>query len=296
MKTIVNIPSKQSMLRETRDYLMIALGLILYGIGWTVFLLPNDITTGGVPGIASIIYFATGFPVQYTYFSINLILLLLSIRILGWKFSIKTVFAVFTLTFFLSIIQKLAEGVALLHDQPFMACVIGASLCGGGIGIAFSSNGSTGGTDIIAAIINKYRDITLGRVILVCDLIIISSSYFALKDWEKVVYGYVTLYICSFVLDQVVNSARQSVQFFIISEKYAEIAHQINIYPHRGATVINASGFYSGKEQKMLFVLAKKRESTIIFRLIKDIDPNAFVSQSAVIGVYGEGFDRIKVK
>ena len=115
---------------------MIALGLILYGIGWTVFLLPNDITTGGVPGIASIVYFATGFPVQYPYFSINLILLLLSIRILGWKFSIKTVFAVFTLTFFLSIIQRLASGVVLLHDQPFMACVIGASLCGGGIGIA----------------------------------------------------------------------------------------------------------------------------------------------------------------
>ena len=285
MKTIVNVPTKQSLIRETRDYLMIALGLILYGIGWTVFLLPNDITTGGVPGIASIVYFATGFPVQYTYFSINLILLLLSIRILGWKFSIKTVFAVFTLTFFLSIIQRLASGVVLLHDQPFMACVIRASLCRGGIGIAFSSNGSTGGTDI-----------TLGRVMLICDLIIISSSYFVLKDWEKVVYGYVTLYICSFVLDQVVNSARQSVQFFIISEKYDEIARHINVYPHRGATVINASGFYSGKEQKMLFVLAKKRESTIIFRLIKDIDPNAFVSQSAVIGVYGEGFDRIKVK
>ena len=237
MKKIVNVPSKQSLLRETRDYVMIALGLILYGIGWTVFLLPNDITTGGVPGIASIVYFATGF---------------------------------------LSVIQKLAEGVVLLHDQPFMACVIGASLCGGGIGIAFSSNGSTGGTDIIAAIINKYRDITLGRVMLICDLIIISSSYFVLKDWEKVVYGYVTLYICSFVLDQVVNSARQSVQFFIISEKYDEIARHINVYPHRGATVINASGFYSGKEQKMLFVLAKKRESTII--------------------LYGEGFDRIKVK
>lgn len=127
MKTIVNVPTKQSLIRETRDYLTIALGLILYGIGWTVFLLPNDITTGGVPGIASIVYFATGFPVQYTYFSINFILLLLSIRILGWKFSIKTVFAVFTLTFFLSIIQRLASGVVLLHDQPFMACVIGAS-------------------------------------------------------------------------------------------------------------------------------------------------------------------------
>ena len=298
MKSTLSISSlsRQVLLRETRDYLMIALGMILYGIGWTVFLLPNDITTGGVPGIASIVFWATGFPVQYTYFLINAVLLMLALKILGFKFSIKTIFAVFTLTFFLSLIQELTADMHLLQDQPFMACVLGASFCGSGIGIAFSSNGSTGGTDIIAAIINKYRDITLGRVMLICDLIIISSSYFVLKDWEKVVYGYVTLYICSFVLDQVVNSARQSVQFFIISEKYDEIARHINVYPHRGATVINASGFYSGKEQKMLFVLAKKRESTIIFRLIKDIDPNAFVSQSAVIGVYGEGFDRIKVK
>lgn len=296
MKTTFNIPSRQNAMREMRDYLMIALGMILYGIGWTVFLLPNNITTGGVPGIASIVFFATGFPVQYTYFNINALLLLLSIYIMGWKFSIKTIFAVFTLTFFLSVIQRLTAGFQLLHNQPFMACVIGASFCGSGIGVAFSSNGSTGGTDIIAAIINKYRDITLGRVMLICDLIIISSSYFVLQDWEKVVYGYVTLYICSFVLDQVVNSARQSVQFFIISDKYEEIAKHIQVYPHRGATVINASGFYTGHEVKMLFILAKKRESTIIFRLIKDIDPNAFVSQSAVIGVYGEGFDKIKVK
>ena len=269
--------------------------MIMYGIGWTVFLLPNDITTGGVPGIASLVYFATGLPVQYVYFGINFLLLLLAIRILGWKFSIKTIFAVFTLTSFLPIIQQLTDGVHLLNDQPFMACVIGASFCGGGIGIAFSSNGSTGGTDIIAAIINKYRDITLGRVMLFCDLIIISSSYFVLKDWEKVVYGYVTLYICSFVLDQVVTVHANPCSFHH-QRKYEEIARHINVYPHRGATVINASGFYTGKEIKMLFVLAKKRESTIIFRLIKDIDPNAFVSQSQVIGVYGEGFDKIKVK
>ena len=293
MNAKLKFPSKQAAIHEAKDYVMIALGMILYGIGWTVFLLPNDITTGGVPGIASIVYFATGLPVQYVYFSINFILLLLAIRILGWKFSIKTIFAVFTLTFFLSLIQQVTQGITLLHDQPFMACVIGASFCGSGIGIAFSSNGSTGGTDIIAAIINKYRDITLGKVMLICDLIIISSSYFVLKDWEKVVYGYVTLYICSFVLDQVVNSARQSVQFFIISDKYEEIGKRINVYPHRGVTVINASGFYTGKEIK---ILAKKRESGIIFHLIKEIDPNAFVSQSAVIGVYGEGFDRIKGK
>lgn len=296
MKTILPIPSKQIMLREMRDYLMIALGMIFYGIGWTVFLLPNDITTGGVPGIASIVYFATGFPVQYTYFAINIVLLLVSLKVLGLRFSLKTIFAVFTLTIFLSIIQKFSSGISLLQDQPFMACVLGASFCGSGIGIAFSANGSTGGTDIIAAVINKYRDITLGRVILVCDMIIISSSYFVLHDWEKVVYGFVTLYVSSFVLDQIVNSARQSVQFFIISKKYEEIGHRINIDMHRGVTIIDGTGLYTGLGIKMMFVLAKKRESNTIFRLIKDIDPEAFVSQSAVIGVYGEGFDNIKVK
>lgn len=296
MNPTLLITSRQVMFREMRDYLMIALGMVLYGIGWTVFLLPNDITSGGVPGIASIIYFATGFPVQYSYFAMNFFLLLLSLKILGLKFSIKTIFAVFVLTAFLSIIQKLTTGLTLLQDQPFMACVLGASFCGSGIGIAFSANGSTGGTDIIAAIINKYRDITLGRVILICDMIIISSSYFVLHDWEKVVYGFVTLYVSSFVLDQIVNSARQSVQFFIISKNYEEIGRRINKDLHRGVTVIDGTGLYTGFGIKMMFVLAKKRESTTIFRLIMDIDPNAFVSQSAVIGVYGEGFDHIKVK
>ena len=286
---------RQKIFREIKDYLMIALGMVLYGIGWTVFLLPNDIATGAVPGIASIVYWATGFPVQYTYFIINAFLLMLSLKIMGWKFSVKTIFAVFILTLFLSIIQKITNGMALLHDQPFMACVLGASCCGSGIGIAFSANGSTGGTDIIAAIINKYRDITLGRVILICDVIIISSSYLVLHDWEKVVYGYVVLFISSFVLDQVVNSARQSVQFFIISKKYEEIGRHINIDMHRGVTIIDGTGLYTKQGVKMMFVLAKKRESANIFRLIKDIDTNAFVSQSAVIGVYGEGFDHIKV-
>ena len=297
MKSTLSISSlsRQVLLRETRDYLMIALGMILYGIGWTVFLLPNDITTGGVPGIASIVFWATGFPVQYTYFLINAVLLMLALKILGFKFSIKTIFAVFTLTFFLSLIQELTADMHLLQDQPFMACVLGASFCGSGIGIAFSSNGITVGTDIIAAIINKYRDITLGRVMMICDMIIITSSYFVLKDWEKVVYGFVTLYVCSFVLDQIVNSARQSVQFFIISKKYQEIGKEINAL-HRGVTVIDATGLYTGQEQKMMFVLAKKRQSTTIFRIINDIDPTAFVSQSAVIGVYGEGFDHFKLK
>lgn len=295
MEKLGSAGNAYKLLRETKDYFMIALGMLTYGIGWTVFLLPNDIPSGAVPGIASIIYWATGFPVQYTYLIINFLLLLLALKILGLRFCLKTIWAVAILTLLLAIIQEVVKG-SLIHDQPFMACVLGASFCGAGIGIAFSSNGSTGGTDIIAAIVNKYRDISLGRVILICDVIIISSSYLVLHDWEKVVYGYVVLFISSFVLDQVVNSARQSVQFFIISSKYEEIGKRINKDLHRGVTFIDGVGCYTHNNVKMMFVLAKKRESTMIFRLIKDIDPNAFVSQSAVIGVFGEGFDRIKVK
>ncbi len=286
---------KQRIWREVRDYFQITLGLLMYAIGWTVFLLPNDLPTGAVSGIASIVYWGTGLQVQYTYLAVNGILLIFSLIILGWKFSMKSVYAVFMLGFILTVVQSITGGETLIHE-PFMACVLGASFCGGGIGVAFAANGSTGGTDIIAAIINKYRDISLGRVILLTDLVIISSSYFVLNDWEKVVYGYVVLFVTTFVLDQVVNSSRSSVQFFIISKKYQEIGHRINKDLHRGVTFIDGVGCYTGDGVKMMFVLAKKREAVTIFRLIKDIDPNAFISQSAVIGVYGEGFDRIKVK
>ena len=147
----------------------------------------------------------------------------------------------------------------------------------------------------IAAIVNKYRDVSLGRMIMFCDMIIIASSYFVLHDLEKVVYGYVTLFVTGYMIDQVVNSSRQSVQFFIISSKYEEIGREINAL-HRGVTVIDGTGLYTGKQVKMMFVLAKKSQSNTIFQIINDIDPRAFVSQSAVIGVYGEGFDHFKVK
>ncbi len=287
---------KQYRYGTLRDYLTITFGILLYCIGWTVFQLPNDITSGGVPGIASIVYFATGLPVQYVYFPLNIALLLVALKILGLRFCLKTIFSVFTLTFFLAIFQRFTEGLTLLHDQPFMACILGGSFCGAGIGCAFSANGSLGGTDIIAAIVNKYREITFGTVMLVCDLIIITSSYFVLLDWEKVLYGYVTLFVSSFAVDRVVYSARQSVQFFIISSKYQEIGELINRDLHRGVTFIDGTGCYTGAHIKMMFVLAKRRESETIFHMIKEIDPEAFVSQSAVIGVYGKGFDHIKVK
>ena len=178
----------------------------------------------------------------------------------------------------------------------FMSCVIGASIEGVGIGLVFLSNGSTGGTDIIAAIINKYRDVTLGQMMMLCDVIIITSSLLLpTGSVERLLYGYCTLIITNLLLDYVVDRGRQSVQFFIFSLKYDEIAGAINKL-HRGVTVLNGQGWYTKHERKVLVVLAKKRESTTIFRIIQNIDPGAFVSQSKVIGVFGYGFDKIKVK
>jgi len=287
--------TKASILSEIRDYLVIAIGMLSYCIGWGIFLLPNNITTGGVAGVSSILFWGTGIPVQLSYFIINGVLLLAALRILGIRFCLKTIYAVSVLTAGVAVITANYHG-HLLSDQPFMAAIIGAVFCGCGVGLGLSSNGSTGGTDIIAAIINKYRDISLGRIIMLCDVVIISSSYLVLRDWEKVIYGYVVLYVTAFCIDQVVNSMRLSVQFFIISSKWKEIGARINREPHRGCTVIDAQGFYSGREVKMLFVLAKRRQSDLIFRIINEVDPAAFVSQSAVIGVYGEGFDQFKVR
>lgn len=286
---------KQSIVHELRDYLMIGIAMISYGIGWNVFLLPNNITTGGVPGIASVIYWGTNFPVQWTYFGINATLLVAALCVLGRRFCMKTIWAVIVLTAFTTYMSKHLGDVHLLADQPFMAAIIGAIFAGSGIGLGFAYNGSTGGTDIIAAIVHKYRDISLGRVIMLCDIVIISSSYLVFHNWEQVIYGYVVLMVSSYTIDQVYNSKHRKVQFFIISKKYKEIASRIAIYPQRGATVINARGFYTGRPVSMLFIMATRRESNVIFSIINQIDPNAFVTESSVLGVYGEGFDRFKV-
>lgn len=288
--------------REIRDYFAITLGLVCYAVGWAAFLLPYQITTGGVTGIAAIIYYATGVEIQVSYFFINAVFMAFALKILGPRFSLKTIYAIFMLTFLLWFFQMLLKDEAgklpqlLGSGQDFMACVIGAGLLGFGIGVVFCHNGSTGGTDIIAWIINKYKDVTLGRMMMYCDIVIISSCYFIFHDWRRVLFGFVVLFIMSIVIDYVINSTRQSVQFLIFSRKYEEIAEGIATQVDRGVTLLDGKGWYSKQEIKVVVVLAKKRESLDIFRLVKDIDPNAFISQSNVVGVYGEGFDKLKVK
>ena len=293
---------------EVKDYFFITLGIMLYTISFTVFLMPYQIVAGGVTGLSAIIYYATGFHVQNTYIIINLSLLVVALKVLGFKFLFKTIYAIFLLYFLLivaqDIIPKQPNGmpIKLLGEgQDFMSMIIGCVITGVALSTVFLHNGSTGGTDIIAASVNKYHNVSLGTVLIAVDFCIIGSCMFFpqfgsyLERAHKVMFGLCVMTLENFSLDYIMNARRESVQFMIFSRKYQETANAIGIETGHGVTILDGHGWYTGQEVKVLCILAKKRESTDIFRLIKLIDPNAFVSQSSVVGVYGEGFDEMKV-
>ncbi len=294
---------------EFKDYFFITLGLLLYTISFTVFLMPYQIVAGGVTGLSAIIYYATGFHLENTYIIINGFLLIVALKILGVKFLMKTIFAIFTLYFMLMIAQDLIpkqeNGLPFKlmgEGQDFMSMIIGCVMTGIALATVFMNNGSTGGTDIIAASVNKYHsNVSLGSVLIAADFCIIGSCMFFpqfgtyMERAHKVMFGFCVMTMENYVLDYVMNARRQSVQFMIFSQKWQEIANAIGTQMNHGVTILDGHGWYTGRQMKVLCILAKKNESINIFRLIKMIDPNAFVSQSAVIGVYGEGFDEMKV-
>ena len=289
------VRKRKSKFRDVFEFLMIALAMVIGSFGWCAFLLPHHITIGGIAGIASVIQWGFDIPVQYTYLIINGILLFVALKILGWKFCVRTIFAVLVFASSTSILREVFAEHALFANDPFLACVVGGVLLGIGVSIALQYNASSGGSDVIAAMIHKYRDISLGRVILVCDLCIITSSYLVLENWEKVIYGYIVLFVMTYMVDYLISGMRGSVQFFVISEHWGEIGTAINNDVDRGCTLIEARGFYTGKKVGMLFIIARRSEAHSIYQVIDEIDPNAFVSQGVVNGVYGMGFDRMKV-
>lgn len=297
--------TKSYIIHEIKDYALIAVGVILYALGVTVFMLPYGLTTGGVAGISSIVYYVTGLEVQVTYIAINVCFLLVAVKVLGIKFCLKTIYAVFLMTFVLWLLQRIVEvpdpanprqmmlPKLIGEEAHFMACVLGAIICGIGLTFCFENNGSTGGTDIIAAIVNKYRTMSLGTVIMACDVVIISSCYFIFHDWFRVIYGFVMLFVCSLTLDYCIRRQHQSVQFMIFSRNYQKLADAINNTGH-GATILDGEGWYTKSERKVIVSIVRKREANDIFRMIKQVDPFAFVSMTDTTGVYGESFDKMK--
>ncbi len=304
--------NKKSILTIFKEYSLITLGILLYVTGWAVFLVPNNLVGGGVSGVASIIQYGTrGFiKIGTTYFVINAILLVIALFTLGKSFGGKTVFAVILASVGLNVFQDLipAEIIQTLavDNGKLMSTIMGGIMVGVGIGLTMSQGGSSGGTDIIALIVNKYRNVSPGRMILLMDVVIILSSMLvpsytadgALLPWTEkvttVVYGFILVMVNSTVIDLYLSGSRQSVQVFILSKKYEQIADTITHELRRGVTVLDGKGWYTKHSTEVLMVITRKTDLSILLRAIKSIDPDAFLSVSSVTGVYGKGFDQIK--
>lgn len=291
MFTIFTI-MKQKMSTLLKDYIIITFGLAMFTMGWVLFLIPAEITGGGISGVAAVVYFATKFPVSITFLAINAVLVLIAIKILGANFGVKTIYSIAVLTVFFALFQNVLKKPIV--DDTFLSAILGGMSGGIGLGIVFSRGGSTGGTDIFAMIINKYRNVSPGKVIMLCDVIIIASSYFVFQSPAKLVYGYVSMWVVSYSLDSFLSGANRSAQMFIISKKYEEIADFINLEATRGVTILNGTGWYTKEDSKVVMSVVRKRETSAIFRKIREIDPEAFISMGSVMGVYGQGFEKLK--
>ncbi len=280
-----------------KEYFMIAICTIPYAFAVNQILVPHTVVGGGLTGFCEIIYFATGtaVPIWLSSLVINLALLAAAAFTIGWRYCVRTVYGVFWLTVWLKLVPI---APAPIITDPFMGVVLGGLFVGSFLGMVFLNNGSTGGTDIIAMIVNKYHHLPIGRVLMTCDIVIILCAYFLpdVRSIEKVLFGLCYTFMSSTAVDWVMNRMRQSVQFFIFSKKYNEIAEAIMTQVPRGVTFLEAQGGYSKEPTKVITCIARQHESAKIFRLVRSIDPDAFVSQSQVRGVFGQGFDSIKDK
>ncbi|WP_430817574.1 YitT family protein [Carboxylicivirga sp. RSCT41] len=287
--------NKTAILKELRSYVMLTIGLAIGTLGWTAFLIPAKIVGGGLTGIATIIYFIAGWDVGLTTLVINIGLILLAIRILGASFGIKTIYCVLVFSGLLSVLRPMF--IEPVVSEVMMNAIIGGILGGLGAGIVFVNGGSTGGIDIVAMIINKYKNISLGRLLLGMDVLIISSSFFLVQSSsiETVVYGFMTMAILAYTVDMVISGNKQTVQFFIISSKPEELRKSVIFEAERGLTILHGKGGYSGEDRQVLMVIARKNETQEIFKVVKQIDPDAFITVGTVMGVYGQGFDKIKI-
>lgn len=301
--------NNKNLMTNAKDYVMIIIGLAIYAFGFCAFILPHKIVIGGLAGVGTLVYFASNqtISVAITSYVLNMALLAAAYRLVGRTFVLRTVFGATFISIFIGIMEGVFMGLKhpLLPDTA-MSAVLGGILLGMAIGICFVHNGSSGGTDIVAAMVSKVSNVSIGRTMLFVDVTIVCSSILLPFDgsFEErvqarvplIVYGMVVTFIASYVADQIINTNRQATQFIIFSHKWAEIATRINGQAHRGVTVLDGQGWYTKQEVKMLMVWCRKIEAVTIHRIVKSIDDNAFITQANVNGVYGKGFDTMRVK
>ncbi|CDN31543.1 Transporter [Mucinivorans hirudinis] len=290
-------------LSEFRSFLIISVGLMIYSFAYTTLLIPAKVMGGGATGVGVIVYYLTGgeagggLPVGMTYLLFNAVLLTIAMFVVGPKFGIKTIYAIGFNSVALTMMQKFIPITLLgLQGDPLLSAILGGALAGLGIAICFSQGGSSGGTDIIAMIVNKYRDISLGRVIMMVDVVIIGCSYFVFYELSTIIYGYVTMGVLGYTIDLVMNGNKQSVQIMIFSTKSEEIAQVIIGSSTRGVTLLDGVGAYTKNPQKVAVLVCRKNEANIFYKIIKEVDPHAFITSASVMGVYGKGFEPLRTK
>ncbi len=299
--------SLQGNLQKTiKEYFIITLGLVLYAFGFITMLIPANTVPGGAGGISSLIFYALGSPSGYLtvgtiYFLVNAVLLIFGLIIIGPKFGIKTIYAIVVISLMMNVFEMTLPpnflGLSASAGDQLLMVISGGVMCGVGVGACFMQGGSSGGTDIIAMIINKYKNISFGRIIMACDALIIICSVWVFRgDLKPAVYGIVTLASVGYTIDVVISGSRQSSQIMVFSPKYKEIGDRIISDAHRGVTYLYGEGGYTGAEQKIVNVVCRRSEQSEIYRIIKDVDPDAFITSAAVTGAYGKGFEILKVK
>lgn len=291
-------------LNEVKAYVIITLGLLVYVIGWVVFVLPNNMVGGGVTGISAVLLYAFDIPVSVSFFVINLILLLIALKVLGKAFGAKTVYAIFITSLMYEIVPTFVPDVFIqeiaISNGKLLSAIFGGICAGLGIGISFSQGGSTGGTDIVALMICKFRNISPGKVILLLDVFIIASSLLipSQESWGQrfaiILYGYILIGASSYTVDMFLSGSKQSMQVFIFSKHYAELADSIISKIGRGVTLIEGQGWYTKQSSKIVMVIVRKTDINMLYRVVREIDRDAFLSVGSVSGVYGKGFDEIK--
>lgn len=284
--------TKEKISNYAKESFWITVGLAMYGCAWNVFVIPHGFVGGGLGGICAGLQYLTGIPISISYLGVNVFLCIIALLIMGREFSIKTVFGIIGLSFFLWFIPQPATPVI---PDKLLSGIMGGIIAGAGVATYLLRGASTGGSDIIVMIVSKYKNVTWGHVYLIFDACVISSSYFLPQGAiETVAYGFVFMGVQAYVIDLVSNGRRQSVQMFIFTSKYREISDEIIHRHHRGVTLFESIGWYTKKHRKTVYLVARKRQSQEIYKTVKAIDENAFIAVSNVMSVFGIGFDPIK--
>lgn len=290
----------EKILKIAKEYLFMACGMLFYSFGWVACILPNDGTGGGASGMALVLTKALSqagivdMQIGTMVLIINAILLLISGFIVGWNFGFKTIYCVVVLSLSMNMwLNVLPEGNFLGLQDAIVAIVLGGVCAGLGIVICFSQGGSTGGTDIAAVIINHYRTVSYGKILIYSDLFIIGSALFVGYDIATVIYGYIMTAVVGYTVDAIQQGSQQSNQVMIVSRDPERMADAIANNIHRGVTLLDAQGWYSKRETKVVMVVCRKRETPMLLKYVKSVDPGAFMTVGSVMGVYGQGFETL---